>query len=122
MKSHMQVPAMILVTALLFLPLFLSSCADRDAPPPEVVQKLLAGHFEARGFKVVSLDLGEIEGAPLAQKTYGKKRAFYVTVKRLVLEEKGQQTTRENGVVTVRQKAGAANEWEIERMPLELAP
>ncbi|MHB8881071.1 MAG: hypothetical protein ACYC69_06105 [Thermodesulfovibrionales bacterium] len=122
MKIHKMVHGMIMGVALLFLPLLLSSCADRDAPPPEVARTLLGSFYEARGLKLVSVDLGGIEGAPLAQKTYGKKRAFYVTVKQLVLEEKGQQITRENGVVTLRQKAGAANEWELERMPLELAP
>ena len=122
MKTHERSFGMILGIALLFFPLLLASCAERDAPEPAVVQKLIGSFFEGQGFKLISLDLGEIEGAPLAQKTYGKKRAFSVTVKRLVLEGKGQQLTRENGVITIRQKAGAADEWEIERIPAELAP
>lgn len=113
--------SIMLGTALFFI-LFLPSCADRDAPGPDTAQKLIGSFFEAQGYKIVSLDLGGIEGAPVAQKTYGKKRAFYVTVKRLVLEGHGQRITRENGVVAIRQKAGTANAWEIERMPAELAP
>ena len=112
----------ILSSTTLLLLLVLPSCADRDAPGVDTAQKLIGSFFEAQGYRVVSLDLGLIEGAPVAQKTYGKKRAFYVTVKRLVLDGKGQRATRENGVVVIRQKTGAADEWEIERMPAGLAP
>jgi len=122
MKTHERSFGIILVAALLLLPLLLSSCAGRDVPEAAVVQKILGSYFASQGFKIVSLELGLIEGAPLAQKTYGKKRAFFVTVKRIVLEGKGQQVTRENGVIAIRQKAGIADEWEIERMPVELAP
>jgi hypothetical protein len=102
--------------------LILQSCAERDAPTPATVQKVLESFYESQGFKIVSLDFGEIEGAPLAQKTYGKKRAFYVNVKRLVLEGQGRRVARENGMFTIRQQRGAANIWEIERIPPELAP
>lgn len=112
----------ILFGTTLLLLLVLLSCADRDAPGVDTAGKLLGSFFEAQGYRVVSLDLGLIEGAPVAQKTYGKKRAFYVTVKRLVLEGKGHRVTRENGVVIIRQKTGAADEWEIERIPAALSP
>ncbi|MBA4373357.1 MAG: hypothetical protein C0402_10925 [Thermodesulfovibrio sp.] len=113
---------MILGITLLFIPLLLSSCAERDEPDPAVVQKLLGSFFEGQGFRIVSLDLGGIEGEPIAQKTYGRKRAFYSTVKRIVLEGKGKQVTRENGVVMIRQKAGGSKDWDIEGIPAELAP
>jgi lipocalin len=118
---HRVMKIFIGTTLLLFLSL-IPSCADRDAPDTAAVQKILASFYEGQGYKVVSLDLGGIEGAPLAQKTYGRKRAYYVTVKKLLLEGKGQKLTRQNGTITVREKRGEPGVWDIERVPPELAP
>ncbi len=109
-------------TTLLLLLCLFASCADRDAPSQSAVQKLLAFFYKEQGYSLVSLELGGIESAPLAQRTYGKKRAYYVTVKSLTLEGKGRQLVLQNGVITFREKRGAPGEWEIERVPPELAP
>ncbi len=122
MKTYESIFKFMFASTLPFLFLLLPSCADRDAPTPEIAQKLLTAFFEGQGFKVVSIDLGRIEGESVTQKKYGKKRLFYVTVKRVVLEGQGRQIAREKGVVTIMEKIGAANEWVIEQMPPELAP
>jgi len=99
----------------------LASCSDRDAPSEIAVRKLLTSFYGQLGYYVVSLELGGTEGAPLAQKTYGIKRAYYVTVKLLKLEGNGRALTLQNGVVTVRGKR-TPDQWDIERVPPELIP
>lgn len=120
METYERPLSLIFLTVLLFSLFLLSSCADRTAPSPEMVQKLFGNFFEEQGFRMVSLELGNIEGAPLAQKTYGKKRAYYVMVRRIVLEVKGQQVVRENSLVIIREKPGVSKEWVVEKMPAEL--
>ncbi len=109
------------ITVLLLLSL-VASCADRDAPSQKIVQELLTSFYAAQGYKVLSLELGEIEGAPLAQKTYSWKRPYYVTVKSLSLEGNGRKLAPKGGVVTIRERKGSRGEWHIERVPPELAP
>lgn len=122
MKAHERLIEITVRTTVLSLLLLLLSCTDRDAPDPATVQKLLDSFYNAQGFRIVSLDLGVIEGVPLSQKTYGKKRTYYVTVKQIRLEGKGRQISGGNVVINIRQKTGTIGEWEIERMPPELAP
>ena len=109
------------VTVLLIL-LPLTSCSDRDAPTAATAEKLLTTYYGEQGYRILSLDLGGIEGAPAAQKTYGRKRAYYVTVNRIELERQGKKMVREKATVIIRQKPGGADEWTIEQVPASLAP
>lgn len=122
MLHYRQVTGIFIGTILILLLSLFASCSDRDAPPETTVRKLLASFYGQQGYKVVSLELGGTEGAPLAQKTYGIKRAYYVTVKILTLEGNGRALTLQNGIVTFREKRGAPGQWDIERVPPELFP
>ncbi|GAB4388545.1 MAG: hypothetical protein Kow0025_08490 [Thermodesulfovibrionales bacterium] len=88
-----------------------------SVPPPEsTARDVIVRHFEARDYRVVNLELGEISPMPLGEKTYMGTRGFNVHVRSITLEAAspgGRRQTFENGDIFIKEKTGPGGGWTV---------
>jgi hypothetical protein len=69
--------------------LILAAC--RPAPSAEEVKRVVAAHFEARGYPALEISVKNISALATSEKTYMGVPAFVVELDRLVLQVDGQE-------------------------------
>ena len=105
--------------------LFTLLTAGCTAPPTEsTVRKAIIRHFEARNYRVVELDIGNVESGPLGEKTYMAPEGYLVRVRKITLEttedagepwnyRKGQVFTFTDAVVRIRREKDKQEAWTV---------
>lgn len=82
---------------------------------------VIRDHFEARRYRVVDLQLGEISPVPLNRMTYMGTAGHIVEVRRITLEalkdigeyRKGQTLTFAHAAIIIREKVDSKGEWTV---------
>lgn len=106
--------------ALVIAVLLLSGCSA--APKEGTVADIISRHFDARGYRVVELEISDIRPIPLSEKTYMGTRGYRVHVRLLTLEalasadpasgvEKARRLSFENSIIDIRERAGGTGGW-----------
>lgn len=117
MKRGEGAAAVVLAVSLL-----LSSCAS--PPSGTVIQEAIGRHFEARGYRVISLELGAVEPLSLAEKTYMGTETYIVELRSLQLEalvetgppwnhRKGQVISTPRASVAIRRLSVKGGGWTV---------
>ena len=82
----------------------------------------ITDYFESGRYKVVDLQIGNIEGIPLSEKTYMGTPGYVVDIVSITLEpqadkgidiKKGKQITFSNASIRVRQDTVNKNVWHV---------
>lgn len=92
------------------------------APAERTVAGAITDYFESGRYKVVDLQIGNIEGIPLSEKTYMGTPGYVVDIVSITLEpqadkgidiKKGKQITFSNASIRVRQDTVNKNVWHV---------
>ncbi|MBI5055052.1 MAG: hypothetical protein HZB61_00350 [Nitrospirae bacterium] len=112
----------IIFTFLICISLYIGGCTA--APGKSDADRVITKHFEAKGYRVVELNTGNINAVPMGEKQYMGTPGYYVDVTSMTLEvsvnmrekpnfKPGQKITFKNARVLVRQHTGPDKEWVI---------
>lgn len=93
-------------------------------PSEETVRDLVVRYFEGKGYRVVMIDIGGIEGGAMGEKVYMSPRGYEAAIRLITLQvvedvgppwnyKRGQTLTFRNGTIRFREKQGVASGWEI---------
>ncbi|MGE5892536.1 MAG: hypothetical protein ACM34I_00615, partial [bacterium] len=107
---------------LLLTALILTAC--KAAPPESVIRETITRHFEAKNYRVVELDIGNVESGPLGEKTYMAPEGYLVEVRKITLEvtedigepwnyRKGQVFTFTDAGVRIRRETDTEETWTV---------
>lgn len=100
--------------------LIIAGCA---APPTEgTVREAITRYFEAKNYRVVELDIGNVESGPLGEKTYMAPEGYLIELRKITLEvtedigepwnyRKGQVFTFTDASVRIRREKNAQEVW-----------
>ena len=97
----------------------LAACSA--APSQETAGMVIRDHFEARRYRIVDLELGQISPVPLNRMTYMGTPGHIVEVRRISLEvlkdigeyRKGRTLTFTNAAITIREKVDKKGPWTV---------
>jgi hypothetical protein len=73
----------------MFLAAFIAVAGCTVSPSEGVVRDVVIRYFEARHYRVITLDIGRIEAISIGEKTYMGTRGYTVEVKSITLETAG---------------------------------
>ncbi|MGE5893640.1 MAG: hypothetical protein ACM34I_06250 [bacterium] len=100
--------------------LALTTC--KAAPPESVIREAITRYFEAKNYRVVELDIGNVESGPLGEKTYMAPEGYLIELRKITLEvtedigepwnyRKGQVFTFTDASVRIRREKNAQEVW-----------
>lgn len=100
----------------------LSSCSV--APSDDLVRDKIVRHFDARGYRVVRLDLVGVTSQPLGEREYMSPREYEAVIRLITLEvsapeagarqyEKGGPLTFRDARISLARQKGSDGEWII---------
>jgi hypothetical protein len=110
-------------TALLSITLLcLAGCSA--APDKSEIEEVIIKHFEAKGYRVIHLKIGDINPVPISKKTYMGTPGYMIDVQSLTLQlgntkenignnRKGEKVTFSNAHILIQQHSGTDKRWII---------
>lgn len=117
---------MIRVVRNIVLPTMLAVClfACSGAPPESTIREVIAGHFRARGYQTVSIELGKADSLNIGEKTYMGTEAYRVevlTIELRALEDigppwnhrPGQIIRARDGKITIKRSSARVEGWAV---------
>jgi hypothetical protein len=102
--------------------LLLVACSA--GPSSDEFNQVIRQHFEARGYRVVELVMGDVDSLGVGEKRYMGTEGYTVRIKRIVVEASGRsgiavgqagtgQVSFSNASVSVRENPGQKGAWLI---------
>ncbi len=99
--------------------------AGCGAPPSKsLVTRVITHYFEEKHYKVIDIDIGDIQPIPLREKTYMGTEGYVVGVRSVTLEvtedigepwsyRRGRILTFRNAVIHIKEQPGQKGAWVI---------
>jgi len=93
-------------------------------PSKNAAKEVITKYFEAKRYKVVEIEIGNIKPIPINEQRYMGTKGYLIDVKVITLEatedigspviyKKGEKLTFNNGRITIREKSDKKGDWII---------
>lgn len=111
--------------------ILLAGCAVQ--PSESTVKDVIRNYFEAKEYRVIALEIGEMKAVPLSEKKYMGTEGYRVDVQLLTLEviedmgapnyyKSGQQFTFQNGSISIKEDPAKKGRWILNKISGNLVP
>lgn len=93
-------------------------------PSKNAAKEVITKYFEAKRYKVVEIEIGNIKPIPINEQRYMGTKGYLIDVEAITLEanedigspviyKKGEKLTFNNGRITIREKSDKKGDWII---------